>query len=126
CGFEHRNQFVLLSEETEVLFQKLRLDLQLTSNPFRSLDKRTNHHITGERGNNNHQGEDNKAPFSFGKSLPQLIHGVVAFCFGFWTPAFSENGSRLYRARFEGALNPTFSKSGERARAGGNADAYST
>jgi hypothetical protein len=110
CGFEHRNQFVSLTEKTQVLFQKLRLDLQLTSNPFPSLDKRTNHHITGERDNTNHHGEDNKAPFSFGKSLPKLIHGLVAFSFGFSTSAFNENVSRLSRSRLEGALKPTFSK----------------
>src|SRR5262249_56649399 len=79
CGFEHRSQFVLLTEETKVFLQELRLDLQLTSNPFPSLDKRANQHVTGHRDNNNHQGKDNKPPFSFGKSLPKLIHGLVAF-----------------------------------------------
>src|SRR4029453_6984336 len=100
-------------------------ELRTKFKPILTADKRNNHHITGECDNNNHQGEENKAPFSFGKPLPKLIHGLVAFSLGFSMSAFNENVSRLSRPRLEGALNPTFSKSGERSRRGINADAFS-
>src|SRR5262249_61662693 len=61
CGFEHRSQFVLLTEETKVFLQELRLDLQLTSNPFPSLAKPANQHVTTQRDTNTHHHTHNKA-----------------------------------------------------------------
>jgi hypothetical protein len=62
---------------------------------------------------------------SFGGALAGALVVPPEFDIGFSKSAFNEKVSRLSRPRFDGALKPTFSKTGERSRSGINVEAFS-